>query len=135
MQCAFVVEILMVIEITEPLFLDARFWKSHELAFLRTGHPAHLPSCSIKSRSQVPWSKDTQASQPIPILVGYPSPGLWPGQTSVPLFSHAVFAVGLSSALNTSLRWLEHGDVLRSYEIFKVQFAVINVRGSVLAGY
>ena len=83
------------------------------------------------NRSQVPWSKETQASQPIPILVGYPSPGLWPGRTSVPLFPHAVFAVGLSSALNTSLRWLEHGDVLRSYEFFKVQGAGEKLRDTV----
>ena len=39
--------------------------------------------------------------------------------------------MGLSSALNTSLRWLEHGDVLRSYEIIKVQGAGEKLRDTV----
>ena len=39
--------------------------------------------------------------------------------------------MGLSSALNTSLRWLEHGDVLRSYEFFKVQGAGEKLRDTV----
>lgn len=43
----------------------------------------------------------TGTNEYIPILVGYPSLGLWPSRTSVPLFSHVVVAMGLSSALCT----------------------------------
>ena len=64
--------------------------------------------------------RGTQASQPLLILVSQPPLGLWPSRTGVPLISHAVFALGLSSALYTSLLWLEHGDVLKSYSLFKV---------------
>ena len=75
--------------------------------------------------------RGTQASQPLPILVGQPSLGLRPSRTGVPLISHVVFALGLSSALNTSLQWLEHGDVLRSYSFFKVHLPRGNERQKV----
>jgi len=64
---------------------------------------------------------ETQAFQPLPILVGQPSLGVWPSRTGVPLISHVIVALGLSSALNTSLQWLKHGEVLRLYSVFKVQ--------------
>ena len=42
-------------------------------------------------------------------------------RAGVSLFSHTIVALGLSTALSTSLQWLRYGKVLRSYSVIKVQ--------------
>lgn len=92
-------KILVIIKVPEPLLMNTGFWETNQLSLLHTRHK--ITSSLKKSGSQAPWSWESQASQPIPILVSYPSLGLRPSRTSVPLFSHVVVAMGLSSALCT----------------------------------
>lgn len=91
-------KVLMVIEISKPLLVDAHTGKSYKLLMLGAGHDGTSFQRKV-SDLKFSGHGETQAFQPQPILVGVPSLGLWPSRTGVPLISHVVVALGLSSAL------------------------------------
>ena len=117
MKGSFIMELFMIIEMSEPLLQYPDFGKSNQLSLLCAAHLIHLPSRNIKSTPS-PLVAGAQAFQPRPMLVGASSLGLRPSRTRVPLFSRAVFAVRIDRSSFTCSKWLEHGDVLESYSFF-----------------
>ena len=122
-------KVLMVIEISEPLFEYSRFRKADQLFVLRASHDMHLLPGEIRNQPQVLWSRrNTGISALIPFL--------WASRPSVCGLAGRgiiVFPCCRRSELVLGsfhpLRWLEHGNVLRSYELFKVQMRESNVEG------
>ena len=117
MNRTIVFEILVVIEVPEPFLLDPYLWKTDELLMLCAGHLV-TPNL-LDFQPQVLWSREAQAFQPH--SCGLAAAELASSRAGVSLFSHTIVALGLSTALSTSLQWLRYGKVLRSYSVIKVQ--------------
>ena len=77
---------LMVIEVAEPFFLNARTRKASQLLLLSAGYTKHLLPKLVNKQPQVLWSRGSRAFQPHPILVGSPPLGVWPSRAGYHCF-------------------------------------------------
>ena len=110
-------KILVIIEITEPLLMNTGFWETNQLSLLHTRHKITSSLKKVDLKLPGPGSRRHLSLYPF----------LWAIRPSVcGLAGRAYHCFPMLSSLWACPRplhpprWLEHGDVLRSYAIFKV---------------